>query len=277
MILIAELSEQEKLDLSHRGLTSLPDISHLTSLRELHIEDNELQTLPVLPAGLRLLNACNNQLQSLPDISYLTSLQTLHIAYNKLQALPDISHMDSLRVLWACYNELQTLPDIPPSLTDLYVSHNKLQSLPDFSRMADQRPACDLDGSGGLRVLNVSYNNLQALPDFLFMFVLHINGNNLRVLPNITHMDDILNIFTIDGNFTHSHIENVGNPLLCKEVTFNHKEADAIRRHIKLFKDKSTLYSLLPRDVIDIIQGYVSYVPITLNNPRDELECFWPL
>ena len=131
----AAANGQTRLDLINLNLTSLPTISHLTSLQELHLALNKLQTLPTLPPYLRKLYISGNNLQTLPTLP--PTLQMLSASTNNLQTLPVLPH--TLQKLDVSCNKLQTLPVLPPALWQLKIPCNHLQTLPDLSHLTELR------------------------------------------------------------------------------------------------------------------------------------------
>ena len=242
-------SGQTILDLFNMDLTSLPDISHLTALQKLAAHNNDLQTLPTLPSGLQGLYVDDNNLQTLPPLP--AGLQMLYACNNNLQSLPPLPA--GLRMLCAYNNNLQTLPTLPSGLQKLYVSNNKLQSLPALPQK--------------LLVLHVSGNNLQSLPDLpQTLRQLNIAINNIHTLPDLSYLTKLgfINIFS--NPITYSHVNNADHSLLKNKLTFNQRDIDAFNTAVSLFTNKSTYFSLLPRDVTGIIKEYISYVPVTIIN-----------
>ena len=69
-----------KLNLSDKGLTSLPELPD--SLKELSCSKNNLTTLPELPDSLEKLDCWNNNLTSLPELP--DSLKELYCSENNL-------------------------------------------------------------------------------------------------------------------------------------------------------------------------------------------------
>jgi len=114
-----------KLDLSNRRLTSLDGID-LSGVAVLDCYDNQLTSLPPLPASLKILNCSYNQLTSLPDLKDLPSLKELYCDGNQLTSLPDLP---SLKQLGCCHNRLTSLPPLPASLIILSCGYNQLKSL----------------------------------------------------------------------------------------------------------------------------------------------------
>ncbi|MGH3823802.1 MAG: leucine-rich repeat domain-containing protein [Pseudonocardiaceae bacterium] len=86
-------SRQGRLDLTHRGLTTLPpEITQLTSLHTLNLSFNQLTTLP-------------------PEINQLINLQALYLRDNHLTSLPpEINQLINLQELYLRDNQLIVLP-----------------------------------------------------------------------------------------------------------------------------------------------------------------------
>jgi hypothetical protein len=180
------------LDLSHLGLTSLPEdiFAPLSGLQELSMSYNMLSNLPentFAPlTSLQTLNIHRNKLISLPENIFapLTSLQTLNIHTNKLISLPEniFASLTNLQELNISYNKLTSLPEnIFASLTSLQllsISNNQLTSLPKkiFAPLIN------------LQQLYIYDNQLSSLPENIFasqinLGILNICSNQLTSLP----------------------------------------------------------------------------------------------
>ena len=223
MINDAAASGQTELDLYNTKLTFLPNISHLTSLQRLHLTFNNLQTLPTLPSSLREIDVSNNKLQTLPTLP--PYLQELYISGNNLRTLPTLP--PTLQILHVSNNKLQTLPTLPHTLQVLRATNNCLQSLPTLPP--------------GLQKLDITNNNIRALSDLSYLTKPHYMGVKRNPI-------------------THSHINN--HFLLKYQIIFNQRDIDTFNAAVSLFTNKSTYFSLLPRDVTSIIEEYISYVPV---------------
>ncbi len=158
-ILQAASDGREMLDLSCRGLSSLPaEIGMLTKLKALDVSGNQLTSLPqeigllarlvelvasgnnltVLPsqigqlAELESLSVADNALVNLTaQIHKLTRLRYLHLQHNKLPNLPpEIGNLENLRQLWVQNNRLT---DLPRELC-------RLQALQDWDSTRKQLP-----------------------------------------------------------------------------------------------------------------------------------------
>jgi len=114
------------LSCSNNQLATLPELP--ASLTELDCRINQLTTLPELPANMTELYCYNNQLTTLPELP--PSMAELVCRYNKLTTLPEVLPA-SLTELYCNSNQLTSLPELPPSLTELDCSNNpKLRNNP---------------------------------------------------------------------------------------------------------------------------------------------------
>jgi Leucine-rich repeat (LRR) protein len=116
----------EKIDLSNRNITSLPDLSRFYNLHELFISCNLLTTLPPLPPNLKMLHCSNNTLTTLPILPL--TLKVLYCSHNQLTSLPHLA--ENLEHLYCWRNQLTSLPRLPQSLRSLHCDYNRLYYLP---------------------------------------------------------------------------------------------------------------------------------------------------
>ena len=135
-----------ELDVSHKGLTSLPDNLPF-KLNILWCHNNQLTSLPEnLPKSLETINCYNNQLTSLPE-NLPQCLKTIGCHNNQLTSLPEklppnlhllkcgnnkISTFPNnlpqhLQIFCCINNQLTILPDLPSSLIDLCLCGNPLE------------------------------------------------------------------------------------------------------------------------------------------------------
>jgi len=103
---------------NNNQLTSLPELP--ASLETLYCNNNQLTSLPELPASLEWLSCNNNQLTSLPELP--ASLEWLSCNNNQLTSLPELPA--SLEWLYCYNNQLTSLPELPASLATLYCFNN---------------------------------------------------------------------------------------------------------------------------------------------------------
>ncbi len=172
LIIKAKESNTTTLDLSFKGLTSLPpEISKLENLTTLNISGNQLTSLPPEISKLEKLTQLDisgNKLTSLPfGISKLKNLIQLDISGNKLTYLPsEISKLKNLKELGISENKLISLPpgiSELKNLTQLDISRNQLTSLPP-----------EIKELTNLTQLDISGNQLPSLPPELLELELEI-------------------------------------------------------------------------------------------------------
>lgn len=183
----ARSKEQSDLNLSHLGLTVLPEqIRGLTHLGVLTLNDNNLTTLPEWLfelTNLYLLILSNNQLTSLPrSIGRLARLSGMYVTQNSLSELPEeLGSLTKLATLSVRGNRLTVLPDSLSRLTlltSIDLSRNPMPVLPD---MLSQLVA--------LRQMSVGGIGLKELPEWLGNLTrleqLDAYSNRLTKLPEV--------------------------------------------------------------------------------------------
>ncbi len=154
------------LNCSNNQLTSLPTLP--ASLTSLDCNFNLLTSLPTLPTSLTYLNCSQNQINSLPNLPLL--LNYFECITNLLTSLPVLPV--TLTFLNCDSNQLTSLPNLPASLTHLYCNNNQLISLPTLPTSLIQFH-CDLNQLTSLPTLPTTLTQLQC------------RGNQLISLPNL--------------------------------------------------------------------------------------------
>ncbi|XP_053666913.1 leucine-rich repeat-containing protein 40 [Anopheles marshallii] len=104
---MGELRRLECLYVQHNDIDELPDFTGCEALKELHISNNFIKTLPAdfcenLPQ-LKVLDLRDNKIERLPDeIALLASLTRLDLSNNTISSLPSclstLAHLVSLQV-----------------------------------------------------------------------------------------------------------------------------------------------------------------------------------
>ncbi|KDO35366.1 hypothetical protein SPRG_00215 [Saprolegnia parasitica CBS 223.65] len=128
---IGQLINLKTLKLDSNQLSSLPDLSALTKLTNLVLDNNKLATLQALPMGLTKLSARNNQLLALPPtLCCLSQLESVDVSQNQISSIPSaIASCSSLKELTLDDNRIAQLPDALaqcPKLKALVVRRNRL-------------------------------------------------------------------------------------------------------------------------------------------------------
>ena len=210
LVIIEQAAERKetKLDLSGKGITSLPpEIGKLTNLTELLLYDNKLKSIPFelgKLTNLTMLALDNNQLTSVPaELAQLTNLTRLYLRSNRLTSVPaELAHLTNLTELCLTDNQLTSAPveltqmtrltrlslsgnqltSIPAklgqltNLTILYMNNNQLTSVP-----------AELGQLTNLTMLNLHYNQLTRIPaelgNLTKLTELQLHANQLTSIP----------------------------------------------------------------------------------------------
>ena len=154
------------IDISCKGLTSLPDLTRFKNLQELYCTNNKLTSLPTLPQNLTKLYCSKNELTLLPTLPQ--NLKELYCYKNKLTSLPTLPQ--KLTKLYCYNNQLTYLPTLPQNLKELDCYNNKLTYLPTLPQ--------------NLEKLDCSVNKLTYLPTLPEnLEKLYCYNNQLTYLP----------------------------------------------------------------------------------------------
>lgn len=161
------------LKLSNRVLNEelLRSVARCESLQHLNLAGNGLAELPLVPAGILILDIAANNLKRLPGLP--PALVNLNARNNELGQLElTDAAFPMLEDLDASENALRNLPNIPSTIRRLNVRQNMLTRLPDLP--------------DGLEVLAASGNRLSQLPGLPRQLrVLEIASNEIRNLPEL--------------------------------------------------------------------------------------------
>lgn len=234
--IIQESALSGELDLSGRGLTTLPlEICKLTNLRILILRDNQLSSLPPEIGNLselEVLVVSGNQLEALPpEIGFLIRLKRLDIHSNKIKRLPSqIKRLTNLTSLEFYKNEIEVLPPWlfkMKQLERLYIGPNRLRRLPEeigrlinLQELAfDSNPGAAIPPQIGrlinLRILYLFSNNLTELPPEIGQLTnlryLELSDNNLTRLPSEIGGLSQLETLALDNNQITELPRELGN------------------------------------------------------------------
>ena len=174
---IGLLAQLRVLNLSNNSISELPyNFQALKKLEILHLGSNRLKTVATIISliALRELDLNNNQLDSLPDLSGLTNLERLLLSNNCLKHPKKLLFPKSLRVIDISHNDLKNIPA-------------SIFSLPNLTSLtAIQIEMVEVDESIShckkLAILNLNTNGLRHLPACLGRFR-HLREISIRGNP----------------------------------------------------------------------------------------------
>jgi Leucine-rich repeat (LRR) protein len=223
---------------------TLPDLSALTALQDLSLDNNQLSDpLPDFNAliNLRILRLNNNQFTGeIPaSLNALLQLETLDLQNNQLSGIiPNLSNLTNLRELSLSDNQLTG--EVPTGLNNLTqlqrlrLANNQLTGLiPDFNnltnlmeyRLNDNQLSgpipVELNRLTALRTLHLGNNQLSGpIPTELAQLVnleqLHLSSNQLsgEIPPSFTQL---LNLTELNLDFNQLLIQNEELTLFLEE------------------------------------------------------------
>jgi len=113
------------INIPHKNLNYLPDLSRFKKLERLYCNNNNLTSLPVSPKHLKYFSCSYNNLTSLPILP--EKLQLLCCSYNNLTSLPVLP--ENLKRLYCFNNKLTSLPVLPKDLIWLYNHGNPIYDI----------------------------------------------------------------------------------------------------------------------------------------------------
>ncbi|XP_051528699.1 opticin [Myxocyprinus asiaticus] len=108
------LNHMKRIDLSGNQISKVDEDAFrlLPQLQDLLLSDNNIQALPELPATMKHIDVCNNQLRSTgihaEGFKEMKELQFLYLSNNKLDYIP-VPLPESLRALHLQNNNIQSL------------------------------------------------------------------------------------------------------------------------------------------------------------------------
>jgi Leucine-rich repeat (LRR) protein len=119
------------LDLSNQGLSQVPDLSAYPNLSILLLNDNNLTDVGILPSTLTELYLQNNKIQS---IIVLPPLIKLNILNNRLRTIVIPETMTHLN---ASFNGIRDINDLPKSVLSLCCKSNMNLEVEFFTNSID--------------------------------------------------------------------------------------------------------------------------------------------
>ena len=113
MIREEDLSRVKSLDLSRTGITSIDELTKLSSLESLTLADNEIEDIYILGSlsDLKVLVLKNNHIEDISALESLKNLITLDLSENAVSDISALSEMKDMKNLYLSSNQIT---DIAP-------------------------------------------------------------------------------------------------------------------------------------------------------------------
>ncbi|MEQ2167997.1 hypothetical protein GOODEAATRI_009831 [Goodea atripinnis] len=225
--------------LSNAGLPQ--SLERSTSIRVIYLYANQLDEFPIhLPPSLRELHLQDNNIRTLPRsaLAKLPLLERLHLDDNSISTVSiqdrAFSGTPRLRLLFLSRNHLSSIPaGLPASLEELRLDDNRISTIPthafrglsslrrlvlDGNLLANTRIADDtFSRLSNLTELSLVRNALQSPPVNLpsaHLIRLHLQDNGMTHIPRAT-LDGMKHLQRLDlsgNNLTSSSPGEVVNP-----------------------------------------------------------------
>ena len=184
-------------DFRAQGLEEIPIMTVMKDLKRLHLDDNELKTLPDEIGSLTCLvqlTAKGNGILKLPSsLGKLRRLRLLDLSMNELKSLPSsMRKQTALRHLLLRNNVLETIERKPKQTEESHEGAGEGSSSMDVSTSTCVIPV-------SVEFLDLQVNCLQSLPDSFGILqkltVLRLAKNQLSHLPesfgNLTALEEL--------------------------------------------------------------------------------------
>ena len=151
----------ESLDLNHRNLQKIENLSHLKNLRRLSLADNEITQLEGLDENTLLeeLVLEENRILKLEGLSTLQFLKKLDLGKNKLVKLENLESLVHLTQLSVEDNQIESLTGLQSltNLMELYMCSNRIMNVKEVQHLKMLPKLIIVDLSGNRLCRHESY------------------------------------------------------------------------------------------------------------------------
>ena len=151
----------ESLDLNHRNLQKIENLSHLKNLRRLSLADNEIAQLEGLEMNTLLeeLVLEENRILKLEGLSTLQFLKKLDLGKNKLVKLENLENLVHLTQLSIEDNQIESLSGLQSltNLMELYMCSNRIMNVKEVQHLKTLPKLIIVDLSGNRLCRHESY------------------------------------------------------------------------------------------------------------------------
>jgi len=130
---LSELTKLEKLNLNNNAVRNISALQNMPELKELYMQRNALTDLTEIAAcsNLEILDISYNAVTSLDPISELSKIKALNIAQNTIENISALSNYFELQILSANDNQITDISPLKKctKLTVVDISGNMIESL----------------------------------------------------------------------------------------------------------------------------------------------------
>ncbi len=187
---LSQLTKLVKLNINNNAVRNISAITQMTNLKELYMQRNALNDLTAVVSctNLEILDISYNAVTDIVPISKLTNLKALNISQNEIQDLSALSELKDLDILSATDNQISDISALKActKLTVVDISGNQIGTLDALSSHIN------------ITYLKFAHNQVTELPkwDSSAAFVT-IDGSynqisDLTPLGNLKNINNIL-------------------------------------------------------------------------------------
>eukprot|EP01103_Thecamoeba_quadrilineata_P010189 TRINITY_DN2125_c1_g2_i1.p1 TRINITY_DN2125_c1_g2~~TRINITY_DN2125_c1_g2_i1.p1 ORF type:complete len:1272 (+),score=274.58 TRINITY_DN2125_c1_g2_i1:40-3855(+) len=236
---ISKLTSLHVLRLEDNRITSLPtvELASMKNLREFNLARNQLLRFPVESLkwieNLTCFVMNSNQLSSLPPMDNLLALRQLHLESNEFTTFPSqVCDLPSLRVLQLSNNRISSICDSVSKLTlleELHLKNNTLKSIcPQIGKLKS------------LKCLDVSENDLSSLSEELSSLsslkILCCQHNSFTEIPNCVFGLQNLTVMKFNDNKLTNLPAEIKNLSRLEEIYLQENELSVLPPEIEHLK-----------------------------------------
>ena len=207
--------------------------NELTQLQQLHLNNNQITTIPSEIAqltGLQRLYLYNNQITTIPsEIGQLTGLLKLYLGSNQITTIPsEIGLLTQLQELGLYNNQITTIPSEIGQLTELkalHLNNNQITTIPS-----------EIGQLTGLQGLHLGSNQITTIPSEIGQLTglkaLHLNNNQITTIPSEIGQLTGLKELHLDNNQITTIQKRINDWNQLKEHALSNDQTIVINREI---------------------------------------------
>ena len=129
-----------ELGLDNNSISTLPDLSSLTSLKILYLYNNSISAIPTtLPINLQQLDLSGNSISDISGVSRLTNLNTLWLGNNNISDISALASLSTNLLHLGIGNnnisDISVLENLKTKLKSLYLNYNEISDLSPVSKL----------------------------------------------------------------------------------------------------------------------------------------------
>lgn len=233
---LSQLTKLSKLNLNNNAIRNISALSNMPELKELYMQRNALIDLTSIAScsQLEILDISYNAITSLESIAALERLKALNIGQNEIQNISALSQFKDLEILSANDNQIIDISALEScsKLTIVDISGNRIESLEPLASHIN------------ITNLNFAHNQVSTLPNWDHISAFVTIDGSYNLLSDLTPLGKLQNINNIlmDYNENIQSVEALaGCPVLIQVNVYGTKVTD-----VKMLTEQSIIVNYNP-------------------------------